>query len=160
MRAAALVLALMVSACGGLAAAGDEDDGRETVLIRPADGDTRYLIYPAILDDVFVRPSQAAAASGTEVAVEVLLKGTLPDACSELDAASQSRAGNFVTVDLTMRTPRGAVCAQVTRPFRFYIVLEGGFEPGHYTMTLNGTAHPFRIREAADGTGARGPRIR
>lgn len=157
MRAAALVLALVLSACGGGAALGDEDDGRETVLIRPADGDTRYLVYPAILDDVFVRPSQAAAGAGTEVGVEVLLKGTLPDACSELDAARQSRAGNFVTVDLTMRTPRGAVCAQVTRPFRFYIVLEGGFEPGHYTLTLNGTAHPFRIREATPDPDGEGP---
>ena len=158
MRAAALVLGLVLAACGGPAAVGDEDDGRETVLIRQADGDVRYLVYPAILDDVFVRPSQAAAAPGTEVAVEVLLKGTLPDACSELNAASQSRAGHFVTVDLTMRTPRGAVCAQVSRPFRFYLVLDGGFEPGHYTMTLNGAAHPFRIREADPSRGVGAPR--
>ena len=150
--AVAVLLGLVLGACGGAGAAGtDEDDGRETVLIRAPSDSVRYLIYPAILEGVFVRPSQAAAAPGTAVPVEVLLKGTLPDACSELNAATQSRAGHFVEVELTMRTPRGAVCAQVIRPFRFYLVLDGGFEPGHYTLTLNGAAHPFRIRPTTVG---------
>ena len=46
-----------------------------------------------------------------------------------------------------MRQPIDEVCAQVVRPFRFYLILEGGFVPGSYTLTLNGAAHPFRIRE-------------
>lgn len=150
--AAAVLLGLALGACAGAGASdAPEDDGRETVLITAPGDSVRYLVYPAILDGVFVRPSQAAAAPGTEVPVEVLLKGTLPDACSELNAATQSRAGNFVEVELTMRTPRGAVCAQVIRPFRFYLLLEGGFEPGHYTLTLNGAAHPFRIRPTTVG---------
>ena len=124
-------------------------DGRETLLL-DADGDTtRTLVYPAVVDSVAIRPSQGAALAGDAVAVEVLVKGAIPDACSVLDRAEQARAGQFVTVTLTMRQPIDRVCAQVVRPFRFYLILEGGFEPGSYTLTLNGTAHPFRIRETA-----------
>ena len=36
---------------------------------------------------------------------------------------------------------------QVLRPFRFYLPLEGVFEPGSYTLKVNGAATPFRIRE-------------
>jgi hypothetical protein len=122
-------------------------DGRETVLLEPGDSAISYVTLPAILDSVAVRPQVAAAPAGTAVPVEVLVKGTLPDGCTTLDVATQSRVGHLITASLTMRQPHGALCAQVVRPFRFYLPLEGTFEPGHYTFTLNGVAHPFRIRE-------------
>ena len=154
-------LALALAACGGAGEAADPNDGRETVLLTPPADSVRYLVYPAILDGVFVRPGRAAAAPGAEVPVEILVKGTLPDACSELADATQTRRGHLVDMELTMRTPRGAVCAQIQRPFRFYLLLDGAFAPGHYTLTLNGAAHPFRIRtegEAAPvGDGAELP---
>ena len=121
------------------------------VLLEPGDSTGSYLTLPAILDSVSVRPAVTAAVPGTPVEVEVLVKGTLPDACTTLDAATQSRVGHLVTATLTMRQPHGALCAQVVRPFRFYMPLEGTYEPGHYTLTLNGTAYPFRIRALAPG---------
>jgi hypothetical protein len=124
-------------------------DGRETVILPPADSTASYLTLPAILDSVNVRPALAAAVPGTPVEVEVLVKGTLPDACTTLDAVTQNRVGHLVTATLTMRQPHGALCAQVVRPFRFYMPLEGTYEPGHYTLTLNGVAYPFRIRALA-----------
>ncbi|MEL6615657.1 MAG: hypothetical protein AAFQ43_07965, partial [Bacteroidota bacterium] len=95
MRAAALLLvacALPLAACsgGGEAAEPSGDsryghrytgvapDGRETVLLTPADSFVRVLVYPAVLDSVAVRPEKRAVASGEEIGVEVLLKGTLP----------------------------------------------------------------------------------
>ena len=152
MRAAlALAAGLLLSACGGFGgASGPPDDGRETVLLTPPADSVRYLVYPAILEGVFVRPARAAAPPGTEVGVEVLVKGTLPDACSELADATQTRRGHLIDMELTMRTPRGAVCAQIIRPFRFYLLLDGGYAPGHYTLTLNGTAYPFRIRSEGE----------
>jgi hypothetical protein len=80
--------------------------------------------------------------------VEVLVKGALPDACSALDAVTQRQTGHFVTLALTMRQPRGAVCAQVVRPYRFYVRLDSLFEAGSYTLTLNGRTVPFQIRTA------------
>jgi len=124
-------------------------DGRETVLLAPADTAGEFLVVPAVLDSVAVRPARRAALPGEAVPVEVLVKGALPDACSELDEATQTRAANLVDVTLTMRRPRGVLCAQVVRPFRFYLPLDGTFPPGAYTLKVNGAAYPFRIREGA-----------
>ena len=161
---AVVLSALALGACTGVAPDADPEDdfgnriedwasdGRETLLL-DVDGDTtRTLVYDAVIDSVAIRPSQGAARAGDAVAVEVLIKGAIPDACSVLNTAEQSRAGRFVTVSLTMRQPIDVVCAQVVRPYRFYLILDGGFAPGSYTLTLNGTAYPFRIRqEEEDG---------
>lgn len=158
---ASIALSVTLGACGmlgGQRAPDDEfghryggvaPDGRETVLLEPGDSATAYVTLPAILDSVAVRPALAAAPAGTPVAVEVLVKGTLPDGCTTLDVATQERVGHLISATLTMRQPHGALCAQVVRPFRFYLPLAGTFEPGHYTFILNGAAHPFRIREEA-----------
>ncbi len=156
------MLALVCSACGGSGSASDASgddrfghrydgvapDGRETMLLTPADSVRRVLIYPAVLDSIAVRPQQPTATPEAPVSVEVLLKGTLPDACSRLEDASQVRRGNLITVEVTMRQPRGRACAQVVRPFRFYLPLEGTYGPGSYTLKVNGAAVPFRIRES------------
>ena len=157
-------LAAALAACGGARPRppdgeyghrydGVAPDGRETVLLAPADTAAGFITLPAILDSVAVRPAVAAAPPGTAVPVEVLVKGTLPDACTVLDAATQERAGHLISVTLTMQQPHGALCAQVVRPFRFYLPLEGTYAPGHYTLRVNGAAYPFRIRETDPRTG-------
>jgi hypothetical protein len=127
--------------------AGDQG-GRETMLLRPPADSVGYLTFPASIDSVAVRPAERAVRAGASVTVDVLIKGALPDACAELDAVEQRRGGRQVEMTLTMRQPRGAVCAQVVRPYRFYSVLPGLFEPGSYTLTLNGRVHTFQIHEA------------
>ncbi len=122
-------------------------DGRETVLLTPVSDSTRYLFFPAVVDSVAIRPA-GRPATGDAVAVEVLVKGTLPDACAQLTEAEQQRQSHYVTVDLTMRQPLESVCAQVVRPFRFYLMLDGAYEAGSYTLTLNGTTYPFQILPA------------
>ena len=122
-------------------------DGRETLLIAPPADSSGVFTYAAVVDSVAVRAA-APGAPGEAVPVEVLVKGALPDACSALDAVTQERTGHFVTMALTMRQPRGAVCAQVVRPFRFYVRLDGLFVPGSYTLRLNGRVTPFQILDA------------
>lgn len=122
-------------------------DGRETVLIEPGDSSETFVELPVALDSVHVRPARREALPGEAVPVEVLIKGALPDACSQLNEANQQRMEHFVTVTLTVRRPRGAMCADVVRPFRFYLPLDGTFAPGSYSLRINGAAHPFRIRE-------------
>ena len=159
-RTALLLTAVLgVAACsGGRRATADGQyghrtdergaDGRETLLIGPPADSAGYYVSPAVVDSVAVRPERPAIAAGEAVPVEVLVKGALPDACSALDAVTQSRTGHFVTLALTMRQPRGAVCAQVVRPYRFYVRLDSLFEAGSYTLTLNGRTVPFQIRTA------------
>ncbi|MFN3596645.1 MAG: hypothetical protein ACK41D_05175 [Rubricoccaceae bacterium] len=127
-------------------------EGRVTVLGTPPPNPDDYFVYPAVLDTVHVRPQTAALRPGEAAAVEVLLKGVLPDACSELNEAEQTRVGRIIEVTLTMRQPRGTPCALVVRPFRFYLPLEGTFEAGAYVVRVNGAAQPFRIR-ALEGDG-------
>lgn len=162
-RLALLALALGAAGCGLLGggspasearfghrpAASVTDDGRETVLIAPPDASTAFLVFPAPVDSVSVRAEQPVVDAGAATAVEVLVKGALPDACAELSDVRQSRSGAYVTVDLDMRTPRGRVCAAVARPYRFYLPLDGTFDAGSYVLTLNGATHPFQIRQRA-----------
>lgn len=163
-RLAALVAVALVAAVGGCAGGLGADrpndqryghrypgvgpDGRETVLLTPPADSVRYLVYPAIVDSVLVRPARRSVEAGSAIPVEALIKGALPDACSELDDVTQERAGHLIRLTLTMRQPRGPACAQVVRPFRFYVLLDGEYGPGSYTLTLNDTAHPFQIFEA------------
>lgn len=155
--AAACLMALAGCSAGG-ASSGEpdrnrfgyrvgSDDGRETVLLQPISDSTRYLVYPAVIDSVVVRPA-GRPAPGDAVAIEILVQGALPDACAELTEVTQSRQGRFVTVDLLMRQPRETVCAAVVRPFRFYLVLDDPYEAGSYTLRLNGSVRPFQVLPA------------
>ena len=161
MRALSLaVLAALIAACAGPSAGGNDnrdrdrfgyrvgsDPDRETVLLRPVTDSTRYLLYPAVVDSIGVRPAGRPAA-GDAVAVEVLIQGALPDACAELTGVQQQREGQYVTVQLLMRQPRETVCAAVVRPFRFYLMLDEPYEVGSYVLTLNGTVKPFQVLPA------------
>ena len=83
--------------------------------------------------------------------VEVLIKGALPDACAELHRVTQQRTARLIDIQLTMRRPQGAVCATVVRPYRFYVLLDGLYEPGPYTLSVNGVVKPFEILAPRDG---------
>ena len=82
------LLALTLAACGGASGTADapdrdrfgyrvgSDPNRETVLIRPLSDSTRYLVYPAVVDSVAVRPA-GRPLPGDAVAVEVHVQGAL-----------------------------------------------------------------------------------
>ncbi len=82
----------------------------------------------------------------SEVPVEILVKGSLPDGCTELHEVSQERFGHIIHLNVRMRRPQGSVCTRVMRPYRFYLRLDGLFEEGHYTLKLNERVFPFAIR--------------
>lgn len=125
---------------------GMDEEGRETVMVVPPSDEMEYRTDLAVYESVTVRPGTAVTGL-TGVAVEVLVKGAFPDACTELHEATQVRSGNLIEVTLRTRRPRGAICATVLRPYRFYILLDGRFGPGPYTLKLNGDSHPFDVTE-------------
>lgn len=157
-----LVLSALLAACATTGPApdpdatfghrvdGDDQDGRTTILIAPADADVEYRFFEAAYESVTIRPDLVTAANqAAGVPVEVLIKGAFPDACSELHEVEQQRAGNLVLVTLTMRRPQGSVCASVLRPYRYYLDLEGTFQPGSYSLRLNDDTHAFVVRTAS-----------
>lgn len=157
----ALVLAALCAGCFGprLAEQAPEErfghryetdpEGRRVVEITPPDTSRSYFYYPAVVDSVHVRPaplSKAAREAGASgVVVEVLVEGAFPDACMVLHDLEQRRTVHFVDVRLTVRRPRGATCTSLRDPYRFYFFLEGLYDPGSYTLELNGEAYPFEV---------------
>ena len=128
-------------------------DGRMTTTIAQPDSAVSYFYYPAVFDTVVVRPEPFAPdipAASQRVNVEVLVKGAFPDACSELHDVEQERAGNILNVTLMMRKPEGSICASVRRPYRFYMMLDGQYDVGHYTLKLNDKTVAFQIRAPQD----------
>lgn len=125
------------------------EPSREIVVINPPDTAVSYFYYPAVYDTVHVRPAPVTAAR-REVPVEVLIKGSFPDTCFELHSIDQARFENQLEVTVQMRKPQGAVCASVVRPYRFYMLLDGSYGPGSYTLKINGSARTFVIREPED----------
>ena len=153
MRLPFLALLLFgLAACAGSGASTDNPDetfgtrvdsgDRETMLLEPAEAEAAYHYYAAPFDTLQVRVASGPA----PVPVEVLVKGSLPDACTDLHEVRQDRDGNLVNVELEMRRPKKTLCAQVTRPYRFYLSLDGAFEAGNYTLKVNGEAQPFEVR--------------
>lgn len=129
----------------------ESNDGRRTIAITPPDTTRSYRHFPATFDEVNVRPAPLDPnASRSAVPVEVLIKGAFPDACSELHSVEQQRTGNLLDITLTMRRQRGAVCASVLRPYRFYLTLDGMYAPGSYRIRLNESVHTFQIYAPED----------
>jgi hypothetical protein len=152
-----VLLAFLVSACGGsgesttTAPASESvadrfadltDDERETVMISPLEsGQAKYQVMPAVFDTVVVRA--VAGPADEPRLVDVLLKGSFPDACTELNELTQSGHEDDEIATLTMRRPESAVCAQVVRPYRFFFQLSKRYAPGEHTLLVNDV--PFRF---------------
>ena len=142
--------ALALGGCGGTSEAteepafGDrgEDGDRETLLIVPPDSTEEFFYYPAYFSDVEVRTGPA---ENGRRPVELILRGALPDGCTALHDIEEERLGRLITVDFQMRRPKGAICTQVVRPYRFYYTLPEPLTPGDYTLSLNGEVKPFTV---------------
>jgi hypothetical protein len=163
-RHAALSLLLLGAfALGGCAASRDEEPPPgeqfgtrlpdeatvETLQItRPGEEESFYTI-PAVLDGVTLRvePFEPGTPAAEGTRVEALVKGAFPDACSALHTVEQERALRINDVMIEMRRPQGQLCATVVRPFRYYLMLDGTFTPGAYTLLVNGKEYPFVVRE-------------
>ncbi len=120
-----------------------ETDGRRTVVVIPATNADSYNVSPAPFATVDIRIGRKEA-EGTPV--ELLVKGALPDACTELHGVNQTRNNNEVIVQIQSRRPGEALCATVVRPYRFYVSLDGFFAAGRYTLNLNGRSKQFSIQ--------------
>jgi hypothetical protein len=143
--------ALLLPACGGAREAADPDaerldehpEGRRTLVITPPEPGAEFFVYPAVVFEIDVR-------SGTTLPdgrrpVELILRGSLPDACTELHDVRQEQFGQFITVDFEMRRPKGGLCPRVVRPYRFYYELAEPLPLGPYTLRLNGSVRPFEV---------------
>lgn len=128
-------------------------EGRRTIAILPADSAESYFYYPAVVDTVHVRPAPLASdlTSQREIPVEILVKGSMPDGCTQMHDVLQERYGHIIHVTVQMRRPQGSVCTRVMRPYRFYLRLDGTYGEGSYTLKLNNRIFPFSVRTPPAG---------
>ena len=124
-------------------------EGRRTFTITPPEPNTTYFYYPLAFDSVHVRPAPfdpARPAEGQRVPVELLITGSLPNSCSVVHDVEQERAGHIINVDMQLRRPQGVLCTSIEAPYRFYVMLEGRYGVGNYTLKINDRAYAFVIK--------------
>lgn len=125
---------------------------QRTLNLTPPDSTRPFFYYTAVFDTVHIRPAPFALGQ-QETQVELLVKGAMPDACTELHRVKQERAGHIILMTLETRRPQGGICASVRRPYRFYVMLEGMYPPGNYTLKINDEPYPFEVNTPIDQTG-------
>jgi hypothetical protein len=150
-----IVLLLFVGACAHSSSSSDadvgqsnvifedvDDDNRETVLIEPADAETDFTIRPAVFDTALIRVDDG---DPNGAIIEVLVKGSFPDGCSELHALDQEPIRGGQRISLTMRRPSNAICTQAVRPYRFFFTLDRRLAAGSYQLIINEHTYSFEV---------------
>ncbi len=79
------------------------------------------------------------------VQVQVVVQGSLPDACTEVGEVRQTRDGNTLTMTIGTSRPVDAMCAQVLMPVEQTVPLDGPFPPGTYVVNVNGVETSFTV---------------
>jgi hypothetical protein len=81
------------------------------------------------------------------VQVQAVAKGNLPDSCTTIDQAKQTREGNTFKITLTTKRPADAMCAQVLTPFEHTIALDvSGLPKGKYEVIVNNANASFELK--------------
>lgn len=71
--------------------------------------------------------------------ITLQVTGYIPDGCEYPVQVVQRREGNTVYVEIFRDVPLAATCLAVQPDYAAEILLEGTFEPGLYTIDVNGT---------------------
>lgn len=115
------------------------------VLIRKnkrAGEESQYEVGQAMVDSIDITLKESFP-----VQVDVLVKGNLPDGCTELGDAKQQLLGKTFNINLETRKLKDAdvMCTQALVPFEETIALENvvGITAGEYTVTVNGVSKKF-----------------
>ncbi len=105
--------------------------------------DENTVIGQAKVDEILVTKTDSFP-----VEVNILAKGTLPDACTTLGDVKQNYADNKFTIVIESKKPLDAqMCAEVISNFEKSIGLAGvaGLPKGSYTIEVNGVLGAFTL---------------
>ncbi len=73
------------------------------------------------------------------------VNGEHPDGCDYPVVVDQSRNGNTITVEVYRNVPADVMCPMMLNPYEATISLDGTFESGSYTITVNGVTQSIDI---------------
>jgi len=94
--------------------------------------------------DMPVRDVSVLIAESQPVQVTVEVIGYLPDGCTTRHETQQSREGNTVTIQMTMKRSKDKICTKVVTDIREQINI-GTFAPGDYVVMVNDLKKKFRV---------------
>ncbi|MFQ5944837.1 MAG: hypothetical protein ACE5NC_01120 [Anaerolineae bacterium] len=77
--------------------------------------------------------------------LEVDVQGVIGDSCNQLDQIEQRRDGGEVTITITAIRTVGVPCMELAQLYDDTIPLEGDFEPGSYTVAVNGVSDETEV---------------
>ena len=77
--------------------------------------------------------------------VSVGIEGDHPTPCHETFTEVTEDGGDHAIMVWSVAPEPGSMCAQVLEPFEVVVPIGNGFEPGGYTVTVNGETYPFSI---------------
>lgn len=77
--------------------------------------------------------------------VSVEIEGDHPTPCHETFTEVTEDGSDYTVMVWSVAPEPGSACAQVIEPFEVVVPIGNGFEPGDYTVTVNGATHPFSI---------------
>jgi hypothetical protein len=109
-----------------------------------------------VLSTTFVALAQTREAAVTDVEVVIntngvaaVVRGSLPNACTELGDPVQTIERNTIGISLPIVRRTGGVCAQAIVLFEETFPLDvGGLTPGDYTVDVNGIDTTFELTQA------------
>jgi hypothetical protein len=120
-----LLAALAVAGCGTDSVAGPE----ESVVIEPIEVDSVEVNVGA------TRPAQVTAR----------VRGAVGSGCDYLHSIEQRREGTAVVVEVKRSRFTPGPCTLVLKEFQQELGLPGDFEPGQYTLRVNGVSRTFSV---------------
>ena len=131
MRPLILAAAVISGACGGGGSVGG-----------PSEDGTKVSTGLLQIEDVDVEVRVRESSPPMLVAH---VRGFLPDTCWTQAGIEQRVAGNVVSVFIITRRPLVAQCAQQIVPVEMDIVIGQRFEPGRYSVRVNGVQRDVEI---------------
>ena len=87
------------------------------------------------------------------VQVNALVRGNLPDGCTEIAFASQTVRGSRIDITLSTARPADAICTEEVVPFERTLPVDvAGLAAGEYTVTVNGVSARFELEQDVPGS--------
>jgi len=103
--------------------------------------ETEYVYGEAVVETVDI-----AILESFPVQIRAVLRGTVSDACTEMDSITAQREGDTFTLVVRTRRPVDALCAQVLTPYEATKGLDVlGLPAGIYTVVAGDATASFEL---------------
>ena len=117
----------------------DSDPDIQDNKSEPQDGD--YIYGTAVVESI-----EILVLESFPLQIHVIVKGYLPDGCTEIDRVEEERDGNTFTVTMTTKRPKDMMCTQAIVFYEEEVPLDVyGLKAGTYDVNVNTMTDSFEL---------------